>query len=78
VETSTRSTRNPVSELIGSCTGDDVAQLRRRVEHLERLTLAQAIENEQLADENERLRAANETLAAPRGIRATLSRSFRN
>lgn len=50
----------------------EVARLRERLEHLERLSLSQAVENEALADENERLRVALEALSAPRGIRAIL------
>ena len=52
--------------------GREVAQLRERLEHLERITLTQAVENEELANENERLRVAIEALSAPHGIRAIL------
>ncbi|HET6877680.1 MAG TPA: hypothetical protein VFH38_09145 [Jatrophihabitans sp.] len=61
----------PVSEPIGPC-DHQIAQLRSRIEHLERVTLAQALENEQLADENERLRVAAEARSGRLGFRTIL------
>lgn len=53
-----------------------IAQLRGRIEHLERVTLLGAKEVEALADEVERLTVENEQLRRPRGVRASFSRAW--